>query len=82
VVCGWIKINLRKASGVDCEATDIVTDCFVLAAVPQADSIVSVRTRDAVVPGTVRTLWVIPRIGTRTAELLETPIMLVVACGN
>ena len=29
--------------------------------------------------GTVRTLWVVPRLGTRTAELLEMPIMLVVA---
>jgi hypothetical protein len=29
--------------------------------------------------GTVRTLWVVPRLGTRMAELLETPIMLVVA---
>jgi hypothetical protein len=29
--------------------------------------------------GTVRTLWVVPRVGTRTAELLEMPIMLVVA---
>jgi len=28
--------------------------------------------------GTVRTLWVVPRVGTRTAELMETPIMLVV----
>jgi hypothetical protein len=28
--------------------------------------------------GTVRTLWVVPRVGTRTAELVETPIMLVV----
>ena len=28
--------------------------------------------------GTVRTLWVVPRVGTRTPELLETPIMLVV----
>jgi hypothetical protein len=28
--------------------------------------------------GTIRTLWVVPRIGTRWAELLETPIMLVV----
>jgi hypothetical protein len=32
-----------------------------------------------VVLGTVRTLWVVPRLGTRMAELLETPIMLVVA---
>lgn len=28
--------------------------------------------------GTVRTLWVVPRIGTRMAELLEEPIMLVI----
>ncbi len=28
--------------------------------------------------GTIRTLWVVPRFGTRTAELMETPIMLVV----
>ena len=28
--------------------------------------------------GTVRVLWVVPRFGTRTAELMETPIMLVV----
>lgn len=28
--------------------------------------------------GTIRTLWVVPRVGTRVAELLETPIMLVV----
>ena len=28
--------------------------------------------------GTVRTLWVVPRVGTRRAELMETPIMLVV----
>jgi hypothetical protein len=28
--------------------------------------------------GTVRTLWIVPRVGTRTAELMETPIMLVV----
>ena len=28
--------------------------------------------------GTVRTLWVVPRVGTRTAELMEAPIMLVV----
>ena len=26
----------------------------------------------------IRTLWVIPRVGTRTAELMEMPIMLVV----
>jgi hypothetical protein len=28
--------------------------------------------------GAIRTLWVVPRIGTRRAELTETPIMLVV----
>jgi hypothetical protein len=28
--------------------------------------------------GTVRTLWIVPRVGTRMAELMETPIMLVV----
>src|ERR1700680_4430592 len=28
--------------------------------------------------GTIRTLWVVPRVGTRTAELMETPLMLVV----
>ena len=28
--------------------------------------------------GTVRTLWVVPRVGTRTAELTEMPIMLAV----
>jgi ABC-type uncharacterized transport system permease subunit len=28
--------------------------------------------------GTIRTLWVVPRLGTRTAELMEMPIMLVV----
>ena len=28
--------------------------------------------------GTIRTLWVVPRVGTRMAELMETPIMLVV----
>jgi hypothetical protein len=28
--------------------------------------------------GTVRTLWIVPLIGTRIAELMETPIMLVV----
>ena len=28
--------------------------------------------------GTIRTLWVVPRFGARTAELIETPIMLVV----
>src|ERR1700758_4485460 len=29
-----------------------------------------------VVFGTIRTLWVMPRLGTRTAELLEMPLML------
>jgi hypothetical protein len=29
--------------------------------------------------GAIRTLWVIPRVGTRLAELIEAPIMLVVA---
>jgi hypothetical protein len=28
--------------------------------------------------GTIRVLWVVPRVGERTAELIETPIMLVV----
>jgi type IV secretory pathway TrbD component len=28
--------------------------------------------------GTIRTLWVVPRVGARKAELMETPIMLVV----
>jgi hypothetical protein len=28
--------------------------------------------------GTIRALWVVPRFGTRVAELMETPIMLVV----
>ena len=28
--------------------------------------------------GTVRTLWLVPRVGTRTAELMEAPIMLLV----
>lgn len=28
--------------------------------------------------GTIRTLWGVPRVGTRTAELIEMPIMLVV----
>ena len=28
--------------------------------------------------GTVRTLWVVPRLGTRIAELMEMPIMLAV----
>jgi hypothetical protein len=29
--------------------------------------------------GTIRTLWVVPWLGTRTAELAETPIMLGIA---
>lgn len=28
--------------------------------------------------GTVRVLWIVPRVGTKTAELLEAPIMLAV----
>jgi hypothetical protein len=28
--------------------------------------------------GTIRTLWIVPRVGTRTDELMETPLMLVV----
>jgi hypothetical protein len=28
--------------------------------------------------GTVRVLWIVPRLGTRMAELVETPIMLLV----
>lgn len=28
--------------------------------------------------GTIRVLWLLPRLGERTAELLETPVMLVV----
>jgi hypothetical protein len=28
--------------------------------------------------GAVRTLWIVPRVGTRAAELMETPIMFVV----
>ncbi len=28
--------------------------------------------------GTIRTLWVVPRVGTRKAELMEMPIMLIV----
>ncbi len=28
--------------------------------------------------GAIRQIWVVPRLGTRTAELLETPVMLVV----
>jgi hypothetical protein len=26
--------------------------------------------------GTIRTLWLVPRVGTRTAELMEMPLML------
>jgi hypothetical protein len=29
--------------------------------------------------GTIRTLWIVPRLGTRMAELMETPIMLVIS---
>jgi hypothetical protein len=28
--------------------------------------------------GTIRTFWIVPSFGTRTAELMETPIMLVI----
>lgn len=28
--------------------------------------------------GPIRILWLVPRVGTRTAELMETPIMLIV----
>ncbi len=28
--------------------------------------------------GTIRTLWIVPRLGIRTAELMEAPIMLLV----
>jgi type IV secretory pathway TrbD component len=28
--------------------------------------------------GVIRTVWVVPRVGTRLAELMETPVMLVV----
>jgi hypothetical protein len=28
--------------------------------------------------GTIRTLWIVPLLGTRVAELIETPIMLLV----
>lgn len=28
--------------------------------------------------GTVRTLWIVPRVGAMTAEMLESPVMLVV----
>jgi hypothetical protein len=28
--------------------------------------------------GTIRTLWIVPRLGTRMSELIETPIMLVI----
>jgi hypothetical protein len=36
------------------------------------------RVQTGFVLGTIRTRWVVPGVGTRTAELLETPIMLVV----
>jgi hypothetical protein len=29
--------------------------------------------------GTIRTLWIVPRTGARTAELMEAPVMLVVS---
>ena len=29
--------------------------------------------------GTMRTLWVVPRLGTRTAELVEMPIMMLIS---
>lgn len=29
--------------------------------------------------GTIRTLWVVPRVGARTAELMETPVMLAIS---
>jgi hypothetical protein len=29
--------------------------------------------------GTIRTLWMVPRLGTRMSELMETPIMLVIS---
>ena len=28
--------------------------------------------------GTIRTLWIVPRLGTRMAEMMETPIMLMI----
>jgi hypothetical protein len=28
--------------------------------------------------GTIRTLWIVPRVGARTAEMIETPIMFAV----
>ena len=31
--------------------------------------------------GTFRTLWVVPRVGSRAAELMESPIMFVVTIG-
>lgn len=34
--------------------------------------------RAGFVLGIVRTLWVVPRVGTRSAELMEAPVMLVV----
>ena len=33
----------------------------------------------AFVLGTIRTLWIVPNIGTRTAELIELPIMFIVS---
>ncbi len=32
--------------------------------------------------GTIRTLWIVPRFGTRMAELMEMPIMLAVTIGS
>jgi hypothetical protein len=29
--------------------------------------------------GTIRTLWIVPRVGARTAELMEAPLMIVVS---
>jgi len=29
--------------------------------------------------GTIRTLWIVPRVGMRTAELLETPFMILMS---
>ncbi|HZP02263.1 MAG TPA: hypothetical protein VFD30_18400 [Terriglobia bacterium] len=29
--------------------------------------------------GTIRTLWLVPRVGVRTAELMETPVMIAVS---
>src|SRR5439155_8987887 len=36
------------------------------------------RVRSGFMLGTIRTLWVAPRFGTRIAELMEMPIMLIV----